>query len=222
MKKQRTFTLLGIGVMMSFSAGAAILNHEDFSTDPGGTYNDRDGFLTVAYDGLNEYITADFAFDPFNSPQTDAIVVTDSNYTGSYSGITQITFDLYAVSVLPSDLFIRFVDGASTMAYQISSLGGMLGSWATFTIDLVYSASWGVNQATFDNILASVDQVEIQLTRSGGSAQEFRLDNLQTLDTAIGGGGPSAIPEPTTMSFIAVVVASLVALRRRLHLMRSA
>ncbi len=197
------------------SANAAILTTEDFTTDPGNV-TDRDGNMTVAHNGSG-YMTGTFASQAFPSPETDAFNITIPDFMGDYSGngLTQIAFDFFAVNVVPSDLFIRLIDGSNVFSYQFTTLA--LGA-NSFTVDLVYSFGWtGLNSGAFATALTSIDAIEIEMTRSGTGAQEYRLDNLQTLNTPLGGGGgPSAVPEPNTLSFIALVVAGGLAWRRRL------
>lgn len=193
------------------SSSAAVVVLEPFDSDPGADVADRDGIMTVGYNA-GGYMTGSFGFQPFPTPQTDAFVLTGSDFTDDYAGLTQFRFQLYATDVAPSDLFVRFVNGGSTMAYQFASVGGTLTSWSTFTAPLSYSAAWGVNESTFNSILSSVDQVEIQLTRSGGAAQEYRLDNVQILDAPVVGG--AAIPEPTTMLLMMMGATGCVLWRR--------
>lgn len=195
----------------------AIVTTETFDADIGVT--DRDGFMTVGYDGGNDWMTGTFAFQAFATPQVDAFVVTDGNFTGNYTGagITQIRFQMYAVNVLPSDLFIRIVDGANVFSYQFNPITSMNMNWGTFTVDLAWSYGWsGPSEFDFNNALLSVDQIEIQVARNTGVAQEYRFDNLQTLDTEIGGGGgPSAVPEPNTITILTAFAVMGLVLRRQ-------
>jgi len=204
--------------LIARSASAAIVTTEDFSTDIGVT--DRDGIINATYDGGNDWMTGSFSLQMFPVPQQDAFVITDPDFTGDYSGngVTQFSFQMFAVNVVPSDLFIRIVDGANVFSYQFNPIIGMLNNWQTFTVDLAYSFGWSGGESAFNTALTSVDSIEIQITRSGTAAQEYRLDNLQTFDTPLnngGGGGPSAVPEPNTISFVALVVMFGLAWRRR-------
>ena len=71
---------------------------------------------------------------------------------------------------------------------------------------LAFDAGGGPSRGT---ALTSVDALEIQLTRNGTAEQIFRLDNVQTLNTDIGGGGgggDSVVPEPGTLSLFALAL----------------
>jgi len=205
-------------LMFGLNATAAILHLEEFNSDVG--VASRDGIMTVGYDGGNDWVTGSFPLQGFSIPQTDALVVNSAEFTGSYAGLTKISFQMYAVNVLPSDLFIRIIDGANVFSYQFNPIAGMLNNWQTFTVDLAWSYGWGgPSEAAFNTALTSVDQVEIQLSRNTTAFQEFRLDNMQTLDTPLdggGGGGPSAVPEPNTISLLLFVIIVGVALRRHM------
>lgn len=207
-----------VAVLLLFrQAEAAILYVEDFTADVGVT--DRDGIMTVAHDGGNDWMTGSFPFQVFPTPQVDAFVVNSAQFVGDYvtPGLTQIRFDMFAVDVLPSDLFIRIIDGANVFSYQFNPIAGMLNNWQTFTVNLAWAFGWsGPSEVAFQAALASVDQIEIQISRSTGAAQEYRLDNIQTLDTDIGAGGgdPSMVPEPNTISLLVFSAALALVMRR--------
>ena len=217
MKSPMSLLVAGmIPLVIGMNAPAAILHLEEFAADIG--VASREGIMSVVHDGGNDWMTGSFSAQGFAFPQTDALVINDGNFTGSYAGLTQIRFQMFAVNVLPSDLFIRIIDGANVFSYQFNPIAGMFNSWETFTVDLAWSYGWsGVSEAAFNTALTSVDQIEIQLSRNGSGAQVFRLDNVETLDTLLsGGGGPSAVPEPNTMSLIFLIAAFLVSIRRTL------
>ncbi len=205
------------------TSSAAILVLEDFSSDIG--VSSRDGEMTVTYDGGNDWMSGSFALQGFPVPQTDAFVVDSADFTGDYvtPGITQIQLQMYAVNILPSDLFIRLVDGTNTFSHQFTPLAGMFQNWQTFTADLVWSAGWnGPSEVAFNSALLSVDQIEIQLTRNSGIAQTYYFDNLQTLDTELDPGDvETAIPESRTLSMLLLSVI-LISLVRRNRIRTSA
>lgn len=188
---------------LAASSFAAILHLEDFSAGPNG-WGDRDpGEMTVTHDLGNGWMVGSFGASIL--PQTDAFRISSGlNFLGDYvtPGLTKISFDLYAVNVLPSDLFIRIIDGSNIFSFQFNPL--VVGGWETFTVDLAWSYGWiGPSEAAFDAALASVDAIEVQITRNTAVAQSFRFDNFQTLDTDfIDPGGPSAIPEPGVLSLL--------------------
>ncbi len=216
--KSFTHKITGFLVLFMFgvTATAAVLHLEQFNSDVG--VSSRDGSMTVGYDGGNDWMTGSFPPQGFAIPQADAFVVNSAEFTGSYAGLTKISFQMYAVNVLPSDLFIRIIDGVNVFSYQFNPIAGMFNNWQTFTVDLAWSFGWGgPSEAAFNAALTSVDQVEIQLSRNTAIAQEFRLDNVQTLDTPLdNGGGPSAVPEPNTISLLLFVIIVGVALRRHM------
>ena len=218
-KPQKTYAGLVLGMLFVGAAvcPGAILYLEDFDPDNNG-WVDRDaGEMTVSHDAGNLWMVG--AFGATFLPQTDAFrIASGTDFLGDYitPGLTQLRFDFYAVNVLPSDLFIRIIDGANIFSFQFNPL--TVGSWETFTVNLAWSYGWlGPSEAAFNAALASVDMIDIQVSRSGSGAQSYYLDNVQTLDTDIGdpGGPDSAIPEPTTISLFMVVGALMMYARRR-------
>lgn len=198
---------------------AAVLHLDDFTSDIGVT--SREGLMTVTYDGGNDWMSGSFAFQAFSTPQVDAFVVSSAPFIGDYvtPGLTQISFNMFAVDVLPSDLFVRIIDGANVFSYQFNPIAGMFNNWQTFTVNLAWSFGWsGPSEAEFDAALASVDKIEIQISRNTGVAQEYRLDNIQTLNTDIGGpvGESSAVPEPNSISLLVFIsIISMIIRRHR-------
>jgi hypothetical protein len=196
----------------------AIINLEDFNSGANG-WTGRDSLMSVSHDNGNGWMVGDFGFAFF--PQTDAFRIdTGTDFIGDYvtPGITQIRFDLYAVNVLPSDLFIRLIDGANVFSYQFSPTQAAGIGFETFVVNLAWSYGWsGLSELAFNNALASVDAIEIQLARNGSSAHSFYLDQFETLDTDLGGGGggPSAVPEPTTLSMIMLITIAVLSINRR-------
>lgn len=180
-------------------------------------WEDRDsGEMALAYDATNDRMTGSFGSQVFPSPQTDAFHIdSGTNYIGNYNdlGITQLSFDLYAEHVLPSDLMIRLVSGTDTFTYQFVLNALAVDSWNTYSGDMVWSYGWdGTSESSFNTALTDIDAVEIQITRLGTGAQAYYVDNITTYDTELdpdpgGGGGDSVVPEPQTMSLL--VMASL-------------
>ncbi len=218
--------LLCSTLMAAGLARAAIVTLEDFSSDPGGDVTNVDtnnNFLTASWNAGGS-MNGTFASQGVASPEEDGFSITLAAFTGDYTtaGITQIAFDFYGDSFAPSYLFLNIVDdGANVFSYQFTDLTGITpgGGFTTFTADLVYSAGWtGAGSGAFTTALGSVNSIEVFFGRNGStSLQEYRLDNLETLTTPInGGGGPSAVPEPNTLSFIAMIAAGGLAWRRRL------
>lgn len=222
----RILFALGLALGLQGGARAAVLYLEGF-TDTDGGWGTRDGEMVVSNDGGNDWLVGSFASQGFFPvPETDAFLIdSGANFRGGYSTaapnpLTQIQFRLMANDVLPSDLFIRLVNGSDVFSYQFN-LGSMsVGSWSTFTVNLLWNYGWsGPSESAFNSALGAggVDQVEIQLTRSGTGAQFYFLDDVQTLDTDLGGGGGgggSAVPEPNQALMMLLGAALVYTLRR--------
>lgn len=158
-----------------------------------------------------------FAAQGFPIPQTDSFMIdSGTDFLGSYNTLTGFTFDLFAESVLPSDLSVRIWSGANVFFYATSLALMNPGVWTTFEVPLTYSAGWqDGGEVAFLNALDNVTRVEVQLTRNGTGEQYFYLDNFGTLNTGIGGGGGSAVPEPSTGLMLGLVGGLLLSLRKR-------
>ena len=194
-------------------ASGAVMYLEEFNVNAAG-WGDRDaGEMSVSYDGTNDRMVGSFASSFL--PMSDAFRITSGlNFMGNYvtPGLTQISFDLTAANVLPSDLFIRIFSGVDLFTYQFNPVNLS----DTYVVNLDWSAGWnGLNEAAFNAALTSVTALEIQIARNGSGAQSYYLDNVQTLDTDLGGGGgSSAVPEPTMVSMFVLAVAVFSGLRR--------
>ena len=212
--------------LMGSSVRGAVMIEEDFSGGANG-WGDRDAGvgMTVSHDGGNFWMVGSFASQGFPFPETDAIAIgSGTDFLGNYLAgtpnhpLTQIKFDLFADDVLPSDLFIRLVNGTDVFSYQFS-LGAMnVGQWTPFSINLDWTAGWsGPSQSAFNTALGAggVDQVEIQLTRNGAGFQSFFLDNISITNTPLnGGGGNQAVPEPNQFLLLVLGGVLIYSLRR--------
>ncbi len=205
--------LIAFAVLMAAWSGpapGAVLYLEEFNVNAAG-WGDRDsGEMSVSYDGTNDRMVGSFAASFL--PMSDAFRITSGNFMGDYvtPGLTQISFDLVAANVLPSDLFIRIFSGADLFTYQFNPVSLS----DTYVVNLSWNAGWnGLNEAAFNAALTSVTALEIQIARNGSGAQTYYLDNVQTLETDLGGGG-SAVPEPTMVSMFVLAVAVFSSLRR--------
>jgi hypothetical protein len=208
------------GLLMPCTVHSAELYMETFDIDAAG-WTTRDGEMTVTHDNVNDWLVGSFAASFL--PQSDAFqIATGVNFLGDFTSgstnhpLTKLSFDLQAFNVLPSDLFVRLIDGANTFSYQFAALPvSLLGGWVTFTVDLAWTYGWsGLSEAAFNTALSSVDMIEIQISRSGVGAQSFYLDNVQTLNDEINAGG-SVIPEPSVISLLLSAIAVLAMDRRR-------
>jgi hypothetical protein len=211
---------LAATLRVTSSVDAAVLYVEDFDPNIAG-WTGRDGEMTVSHDAVNYWVAGSFAASFL--PQDDAFRIdTGTDFLGNYTSgsanhpLTQISFDFYAANVLPSDLFMRIIDGVNTFSYQFTPLNGALMNWKTFTVNLDWSYGWsGLSEAAFNAALTSVDKLEIQIARRGTGAQTFYLDNVRTLNTDIGGGEPGdAVPEPSIFGLILIAAFLIGALRR--------
>jgi hypothetical protein len=219
MKASRLIPLL---VLSAVGSGlAATIYVENFEGGAAG-WTDRDpGNMTVtpqAAVGSPASGALQGSFGASFISQTDAFMIDSGTaFLGTYAGLTGFTFDLYAEDVTPSDAAVRLVSGGDTFFFSLDLSGMSTDVWTPFTVSLTYSAGWVGGQAAFNNMLnvAGVDQVEVQLTTSGTGAQLYYLDNFGTTsDDLGGGGGPSAIPEPSTLSNLLLVAGLFLACRR--------
>lgn len=214
--------LAATGLLMAVGpARAAILTLEEFDTGLAG-WDERDlAEMAVSWDNVDLWAVGQFGGQVFPTFESDAFRIdSGTDFLGDYvtPGLTQIRFDLYAEDVLPSDLFIRLVSNTNVFDYQFGAVNN-LDSWQTFTVDLDWSFGWnGAGESAFNSALANVTALEIQVTRSGTGSQSYYLDNVETLDTDIGGGpgGPGgAVPEPNVITMIAPAAVWLAATLRR-------
>lgn len=199
-------------------AQSAILLTDTFDVDAE-NWGDRDaGEMTVTYNGGvgNTPGAMQGAFASQGSPlaETDAFRLTsglgDLTQSDTYT-LTAFSFDFYAVNILPSDLIFRFGDGVNTFFRGVTL--NAVTSWQTFSLSLASVSGWfGGDQTAFDNALSSVSFVEVQVSRAGTGAQNYYMDNFQL--TGELAGGPSAVPEPSTISLLLLVLALLLSLRR--------
>jgi hypothetical protein len=207
--------LIAFAILMaawSGRASGAVLYLEEFNVNAAG-WGDRDsGEMSVSYDGTNDRMVGSFASSFL--PMSDAFRITSGNFMGNYvtPGLTQISFDLVAANVLPSDLMIRIFSGSDLFTYQFNPVSLS----DTYLVNLSWSAGWnGLDEAAFNAALTSVTALEIQIARNGSGAQSYYLDNVQTLHTDLGGGGGgSAVPEPNMVSMFVLAVAVFSGLRR--------
>ncbi len=205
------------------SAHSAVLVYvEDFESGPNG-WAGRDGIMSVSHQfGVGSppsgAMQGSFDSQSFPISQTDAFRInTGGNFVGDYTsfgaqGITRISFDLFAVNALPSDVMLRLNSGSDTFFYQFS-LGSMsLNTWTPFSVFLSYDFGWvGSSAPAFDSALTSVNQLDVQLTRSGTSSQTFYLDNVTTWTGEI--PDPPLIPEANTALFLLFGMALLLRFR---------
>lgn len=220
----RCLVLLALGRMTGLDAPAAILQIEDFSVDPTAGWSSRDSELTVGNDSgslLGTFAAQDVPFFESDAFRIDAAPWI-GDYNTLYPGYASLSLDFFAATVLPSAMLIRIGNGSTTFIRNLLPQVASIGMWIPgIGVPLAYDASWlGGDAAQFDAVLADVTFIDIQVARNGTDEHQFRIDNFSLLDDPIdnggGGGGPSAVPEPNVLSFVAAGVAVLYAVRRRL------
>lgn len=209
--------LLGtLAGLLAVQCGAAVFVLEDFSVDEAG-WTDRDGYLVVAHDGLlvgNPVgsLSGTYASQFFPVPQADAFTL-NTVMDFVTPGYTQLRFDFFAQDTLPSDLFIRLVEGANVFSHQFSLSGFSPGQWFTNTVNLAWSSWIGPDETSFNSMLANVESIQIEFARNGTGEQTFFLDNFVALDDPI--SETIAVPEPGAMALIFQGLLIVLALRRR-------
>lgn len=221
----RNLVLLALALLMGHDAPAAILQIEDFSVDPTAGWSSRDGEMTVENDSgslLGTFADQDVPFFESDAFRVDAAPWI-GNYNTLYPGYASLSFDFFAATVLPSAMIIRIGNGSTTFIRNLLPQVASIGAWIPgIAVPLAYDASWlGGDSLQFGSVLAGVTFIDIQVARNGTDEHQFRIDNFSLLDDPIdngggGDGGPSAVPEPNVLSFIAAGVAMLYAVRRRL------
>ncbi len=226
MQLHTLWAMLMATVLMGASVRGAVMIVEDFSGGANGWVERPDGSgMTVSHDGGNFWMVGSFASQFFPFPETDAFAInTGTDFLGNYltgtanHPLTQIKFDLFADDVLPSDLFIRLVNGTDVFSYQFSLASMNINTWTPFSINLDWTAGWsGPSQLAFNTALGAggVDQVEIQLSRGGSGFQSFFLDNVSITNTPLNGGGSNqAVPEPNQFLLLVLGGVLVYSLRR--------
>ena len=204
-KTMTRVVLLLLGTAMA--ASAASLYTEDFDPNNNGWVG-RDSVATVNNNGGvgNPAGSAqmNFALQGSPTPQTDAFYADGTASGGAFTGdyftdvptFTSWVFDFYADDVLPSDLLVRFGDGVNTFFRSVSSQVTSIDNWHQVTVSLSYAGWFGGTITDFNNALAAVSFVDVQVTRNGTGSQNYFLDNFQLLGGGGGGGGGSVVPEP--------------------------
>ncbi len=189
-------------LLAATSAPAAVLVTETFGTAAGWTGS---GSMSVSHSAgqgnAPGSLQGEFAAQGFPIPQTGSFVINSGlNFLGDYNTplLTGFTFDLMALTELPSDVNVIFTSGANTFFYTLN-LGSMtFNDWTHFEVALTYSAGWQGDESQFVSSLGSVDTVQVQFARGTESQQFFYLDNFGTTDQPFELGGGSAVPEPSS------------------------
>lgn len=200
--KPTTRCLLVAALLALPDARAAQIITDEFSGLDG--WVDRDpGEMAVTHDASFGYLSLGSLQGSFSTQllalaQTDAFRITNSTFSGAFTGdywatnATSYAFNFYADAALPSDLYVRFNGNGSTFFLDVSSQIASVGSWNYVTVPLSYGAGWvGGSAAAFSNALSDVQFVDVQITRNGTVQQNYWLDNFALNDT------PTVlVPEP--------------------------
>lgn len=209
---------------------AAAFYVETFDAD-GADWSDRDpGEMDVVFiggfgDGPGS-LQGSFAAQGVPAPESDAFRITGLSSGGSFTGdyladvptFASWTFSFYVGDVLPSSVVLAFDANGTLFLRNLSAQVTSVGQWLTLSAPLQYDGGWfGGTGATFSNGFANVGFIDIQITRSGTGAQTYYVDNfeLAELDAGPGPGG-GAVPEPGTLSFLALAAGVVVLARRKL------
>jgi hypothetical protein len=223
---RRRFAIMVLfGCLLARAAPAATLSVETFGNPGIAGWVDRDASeMTVSYSASlgnpAGALQGTFAAQDVAGPETDAFRIDGGSsggvFMGDYwtdvPGFNSWSFSFYADDVLPTDLLIRFGDGANTFLRSALSQVSAVDNWYTVTVPLTYAGWLGGSAADFSNALGGVSFIDLQLTRSGIGAQDFYVDNF-----ALNGGlaGGSSVPEPSTAGLLFVSTILLRVVRRR-------
>lgn len=205
-----------LAASLSVETFGSIANWQDRDVDEMDvTYNA--GFGNPAGSLQGSFLEQDIAFPETDAFRAGALFSSSSGaFTGDYwtdvPTFGSWSFSFYADDVLPSDLIVRFGDGTSTFLRSGLAQVGAVDNWYTVTIPLTYAGWVGGSESAFSNALGNVTFVDVQVTRSGTSAQDYFIDNF-ALNAAVLGGG--AVPEPTTAGLLLASLAVLRAARKR-------
>lgn len=229
--KPQIFGILTLAFAMG-AQGATVYTSAFSANDEGWVDRDASEMAVSHAGGFGNpagSLRGDFAAQGIPSPESDAFRANSGTasgaFVGDYSAInaTALKFNFYAADVTPSDLVLRFNGASYTFFRSLGSLVTGVGSWYSITVPLTWDASWiGSGAANFATALASVQWVDVQVTRSGTGSQTYYMDNFELKNTPLdnGGGGGGAVPEPRTGIF-ALWIGALLLSRRKMLLKRA-
>ena len=207
MKTKIIFTLLGLGLLNCSVAHAAQVATDDFNYGMDGWTASNASEMPVTYDpstgdmGLGS-VEGTFATQSLAFVQTDSFVATNTTDSGDFTGAyptnaTSYTFDFMAGTVLPSDVYVRINGAGGTYFYNVGGQITGVDTWNAVTVPLSYGSGWvGGSGVGFSNTLASVNYVDVQITRDGTSQQSYWVDNFGISDQPL-----TVVPEPNSGVF---------------------
>lgn len=170
---------------------------------------------TPAADGA---LRGSFAAQGFFIPQTGSFRMNQagSDFLGAYPGpdaLTGFTFDFMADNVLPLYVNLRLFSGVASYFYTLDISSLAVDVWTPFTVSLS-SPSWQGDASVLNNVTA----IDVQVARGSSAQQYFFLDNFSTTSANLdGGGGGSAVPEPSTGVIMLYFGAVLYGMRKRVR-----
>ena len=204
------------------SAPSAVVTEQEFTLDAA-DWETGTGSMTVSWTGAegnpSGSLEGSFASQGFFFvPQPGSFLIDEpgSDFLGAYPGSSNITgfaFDFMALSVLPIDMSLNLYSGVNSYYVAINIASLVTNLWTTFTVSLA-DPNWTGNAG----VLANVTAIELTITRGSAAAQQFYLDNFETVNTEFSPGG--AIPEPSTGLMILYGGMYTYAIRRRMRGLR--
>lgn len=195
-------------ITLQGSLYAASFYTETFEGSLGG-WQDRDaGKMTVSYtNNLGNptgCILGRFSLQQIALPQTDAFIATGAvntvNFVGDYhaAGVELIGFDFIALNVIPASARIEITGriGETQTDYVARFFtSALVGTniWHSFRYRLTSPSDggWTFGTNNFYQIMTNVVSLQVQISRSGESAQTYLLDNI-FIDALPAGGGATA------------------------------
>ena len=119
-----------------------------------------------------------------------------------YPGFSGYTFSFYAGNTVPSSMTLFMTDGTNIFYYNVESFNPQItssGVWYTVTVPLAddqYNSYWyGGTSTQYSNMLSSVSEVGVDVTRNGKGAQTYYIDNFAIVNDLL------LVPEPTSGLF---------------------
>ena len=178
-------------------APAAEIHLESFAADSAGWTNS--GALTVG--ATNGFLLGRFAAQTIPAPGTGAFVATNGSSGGAFvgdypaAGIQLIGFAFMAQDVLPSSAILRWHGPTSSYFRSFAASILQTGVWyrLAFPMESRAAGRWqGGGEELFALDRADVKSVEIQVSRSGTTAQRYGVDDVFVDVLPTGSIGPAA------------------------------
>lgn len=190
-----------LAAMACVSADAAALFTETFAEGASGWRAVGTGASFT--DG---YARCSFAqqFGP-PTPESARLACTNGSagaFTGNFAAADAqiVGFDFMALTTLPVGLKLFLRGGVTEYQRALATIPAQTGVWYTLAIDVTGKAkgAWvgAGGEAEFTATLAAVDEIYIEVERSGAAAQEYRIDNvyLDCAPVAAGSDVVSGVP----------------------------